>query len=143
MNKLHIILALDNQRLGQEYNQFWPSYQPEHIMREDVNHKLGLLAQIVTFGWLDNVVQQEEKYTWAYTNCNKSLSVRLEMGALGSGEKGFGSKISIGMLQTREMRAVRRRSPRNFKNLGRILRYQLVITIIVCHETVHALGHAM
>lgn len=112
-------------------------------MREDVNRKLRLLAQIVTFGWLDSVVQQEDKYTWAYTNCNESLSARLETGAPGSGKKGFGSKISTGMLQTREMRAVRRRSPRNFKSLGRLLRYQLVIAIGICHETMHALGHAM
>lgn len=142
MNQPHILLAADTQRLGQECTQFWPSNRPEHVMREDVNRKLQLLTNINTFGWLDNDVTREESDTWAYTLCDSYPSARLEMGAPGSGEKGFGSKISIALSQIRVMLAIRR-NHNDFKNLGRLLQFQFIITISICHEVMHALGHAM
>ena len=142
MNQPHILLAADTQRLGQECTQFWPSSQPEHVMLEDFDRKLLLLSSIVSFNWLDNKVEREEKNTWAYTVCDVTPA-RLEMGAPGSGEKGFGSKISIGLIQTRQMIAIRGRTLGDFKNLSRLLRFQFMIAISLCHEVVHALGHAM
>ncbi|MCJ1465414.1 hypothetical protein MMC07_004032 [Pseudocyphellaria aurata] len=142
MNQPHILLEADTERLGQKCTQFWPSNQPENIMRKDVNRKLQLLIKVVSWDWDDNS-QKEDSFTWAYTMCDLPPSVRLEMGPPGSGKKGFRSKISMGLSQTRKFLAVKRRNPSNFKNLSHLLRFQFLIAASVCHEIVHALGHAM
>lgn len=41
------------------------------------------------------------------------------------------------------MKAVRRRNARNFKTLGRLLRFQAMVATTLCHEVIYALGHAM
>lgn len=75
--------------------------------------------------------------------CDLPSSVRLEMGAPGLGEKGFGSKFSMALSQTRGFLAVKRRNPSTFKDLSHLLQFQFLIAASVYHEIVHALGHAM